>query len=81
MRALLAFLLGIGLTGSAGESSLSVGAYYYPWYHDDGRHWSQGYEGVSKDLKPAEPPKRRLTRLEMLRLEKAKAAAAADGGE
>ncbi len=25
---------------------LLVGAYYYPWYGSDGRHWREGYRGI-----------------------------------
>ncbi|MEM6279970.1 MAG: glycoside hydrolase family 99-like domain-containing protein [Verrucomicrobiota bacterium] len=54
MRVLLSLLLGSSFfqVGTNAEE-LSVGAYYYPWYDSDGRHWEQGYEGVSEGKKPA----------------------------
>jgi len=30
---------------AAGEKAIEVGAYYYPWYHSDRRHWELGYDG------------------------------------
>ncbi|MEM9017058.1 MAG: glycoside hydrolase family 99-like domain-containing protein [Verrucomicrobiota bacterium] len=48
---LLVFALRVGSGAQAEE--LSVGAYYYPWYHSDGRHWEQGYEGVGEGKRPA----------------------------
>ncbi len=42
-----------GSDESAAESPVSVGAYYYPWYHTDGRHWDAGFAGKSSGLKPA----------------------------
>ncbi len=32
---------------------ISLGAYYYPWYDSDGRHWDDGYNGQSRGLEPA----------------------------
>ncbi len=49
-----AFLSLIICLPSAGEEAeVSTGAYYYPWYHSDGRHWDEGYEGETKGLEPA----------------------------
>ncbi len=45
-------LLAIGWA-SANDEDLSLGAYYYPWYNSDGRHWENGYNGHSEGLKPA----------------------------
>lgn len=30
------------------DSPLLIGAYYYPWYGSDGRHWREGYRGTPK---------------------------------
>ncbi|MDF1741770.1 MAG: glycoside hydrolase family 99-like domain-containing protein [Verrucomicrobiales bacterium] len=45
-------LIATGCATAKGED-LSLGAYYYPWYHSDGRHWEDGYNGLSQGLKPA----------------------------
>ena len=34
------------LSPATSGSPLLVGAYYYPWYGSDGRHWREGYRGV-----------------------------------
>ncbi|NDV61572.1 hypothetical protein G0Q06_03835 [Puniceicoccales bacterium CK1056] len=33
---------------------LQIGAYYYPWYGSDGRHWNEGY--FRGDLRPQQLP-------------------------
>lgn len=44
----------LSLFGVKGRSEeISVGAYYYPWYDSDGRHWDSGYHGKSADLTPS----------------------------
>ncbi|MEM1443846.1 MAG: glycoside hydrolase family 99-like domain-containing protein [Verrucomicrobiota bacterium] len=54
MRIFLSLLLGSSVLAASMEAEeLSVGAYYYPWYDSDGRHWNQGYEGASAGQKPA----------------------------
>lgn len=30
------------------DTPLLVGAYYYPWYGSDGRHWREGYRGIPR---------------------------------
>ncbi|MCB1203104.1 MAG: hypothetical protein KDN18_02510 [Verrucomicrobiae bacterium] len=49
-----AFLALLTLTGrSEAEDKVHVSAYYYPWYHSDGRHWREGYAGMGGDEAPA----------------------------
>jgi len=51
---LLLALAGGPAPAAEGEGSpLSVGAYYYPWYGDDGRHWELGYDGRNRGRGPA----------------------------
>ncbi len=43
------------LPGAAAEESMPmrVGAYYYPWYGESGRHWQLGYDGKKDRHGPA----------------------------
>lgn len=38
--------------GADAAGQVAVGAYYYPWYHDDGRHWNLGYDGMESGRGP-----------------------------
>lgn len=54
----LALILLLFFQGSASgiygeEAKVSIGAYYYPWYDADGRHWSDGYHGKGSGQMPA----------------------------
>lgn len=43
------------LSGASAEepTDTRVGAYYYPWYGESGRHWHHGYEGMGDGSGPA----------------------------
>lgn len=42
----------IPVLATADEAPVHISAYYYPWYHSDGRHWSEGYSGKTESNGP-----------------------------
>lgn len=52
-KVLLALSASVLFGVQAHSEDVSVGAYYYPWYDSDGRHWDSGYDGKLANLKPS----------------------------